>query len=274
MRSHLLASATLVLACISACKPSTSTPAGTSAGTPGNAAQAGATPQAAQQAPATQQAAAAGGRTFTGSVAETMNSGGYTYLHLTNGSADVWAAAPEFDAKVGEQVSVSLDMPMQGFQSKTLNRTFPLLYFVQEVGRNGQTAASPARGPSLMNSHGTTSAESSAASAPPAVETIPPPAGGLSVADVFAKKASLSGKTVAVRGQVVKFNGGIMDRNWLHIQDGSGSAGAKNNDLTVTTDATVKVGDVVTVSGVLGTDKDFGAGYAYDAILEKATIAR
>jgi len=28
----------------------------------------------------------------------------------------------------------------------------------------------------------------------------------------------------------------------------------------------------VTASGVLATGKDFGAGYAYDAILEKATV--
>ena len=99
-----------------------------------------------------------------------------------------------------------------------------------------------------------------------------PPAGGVSVADVFAKKAALSGKTVTVRGKVVKFNGGIMDRNWLHIQDGSGKADAHDNDLTITTDDAASVGDVVTVTGIVGTNKDFGAGYAYDVIVEKASL--
>ena len=80
-------------------------------------------------------------------------------------------------------------------------------------------------------------------------------------------------KSVTVRGTVVKFNGGIMDRNWLHIQDGSGTSDAHNDDLTVTTDVSAKVGDVVTLSGSLGTNRDFGAGYAYDAILEKAVIS-
>jgi hypothetical protein len=206
-------------------------------------------------------------RVFTGAIAETMDSGGYTYARLQGAGKDVWVAAPQFDAKVGETISVSLDMPMEGFQSKTLNRTFPLLYFVQEVGRNGQ----PLRGtgqpaaPAMMPAHGS-SVE------PAAVRKLDPPSGGLSVADVFAKKASLTGKPVTVRGTVVKFNAGILDRNWLHIQDGSGTADTHDNDLTITTDATVKVGDVVTMTGVVGLNKDFGAGYAYDVIVEKASL--
>jgi hypothetical protein len=220
---------------------------------------------ASEQRPASD--AAPAGAVFTGNIAETMNAGGYTYARLQNGSSEAWIAAPEFDAKQGEQISAALDMPMRDFQSKTLNRTFPLLYFVQDVGRNGQPLPSRSQGapPSLMNSHGE-------AAAAPVVQKLAPPAGGLSVADVFARKADLSGKKVTVRGTVVKFNGGIMDRNWFHIQDGSGSATAHDNDLTVTSTADVKVGDIVTVSGVLGTGKDFGAGYAYDAILEQATV--
>lgn len=198
-----------------------------------------------------------------------MDSGGYTYARLSAaGKDDTWVAAPQFDAKVGETVSVSLDMPMAGFESKTLKRTFPMLYFVSEVARNGAPltgagGAAPSA-PSMASSHG-------GGAGAPTVEKMDPPAGGLSVADVFAKKATLGGKPVVVRGTVVKFNGGIMDRNWIHLQDGSGSADAKTNDLTITTDAEVKVGDVVTMSGVVGLERDFGAGYAYDVILEKAT---
>ena len=70
----------------------------------------------------------------------------------------------------------------------------------------------------------------------------------------------------------MKVNTGILDRNWIHLQDGSGSAADGTNDLTVTTDADVKIGDVVTVTGVLAVGKDFGSGYAYDAILENAKL--
>jgi hypothetical protein len=164
-------------------------------------------------------------------------------------------------------------MPMEHFKSKTLNRDFPVLYFVSNVAREGETLAG-ARGPaagaaapiSMMGSH-----QSAAAAAAP-VEHIPPAAGGLTIADVWAQRKALAGKPIVVRGKVMKVNNGIMDRNWVHVQDGSGTAADRTNDLTITTAADVKLGDIVTVSGVLAIGKDFGAGYAYDAILENAKV--
>jgi hypothetical protein len=190
-----------------------------------------------------------------------------------DGKEDVWVAATEFAITTGERVSVPLEMAMEKFHSKTLNRDFPVLYFVSKVSRDGETLAG-ARGPapgaaapiSMMGSH-----QSAAAAAAP-VERIPPPAGGLTVADVWAQRKALAGKPVVVRGKVVKVNNGIMDRNWIHLQDGSGTAADRTNDLTITTAAEVTLGDIVTVSGVLAIGKDFGAGYAYDAILENAKV--
>src|SRR6476620_3112210 len=110
MRNIRLAFAAAVVLTVAACKASPSSSGSTrSAG-----AQPGAT--SAQSGEATRSAEPK--KVFSGSVIETMNSGGDTYLHLKSGSDDVWAAAPEFDAKTGETISVSLDMPMQNFQSR------------------------------------------------------------------------------------------------------------------------------------------------------------
>ena len=76
-----------------------------------------------------------------------------------------------------------------------------------------------------------------------------------------------------MKAKVVKVTAGVMGRNWLHVRDGSGSKASKDNDLTVTTDAAAKVGDVVTVTGIVSVDKDFGAGYAYPVIVENAKVA-
>ena len=92
------------------------------------------------------------------------------------------------------------------------------------------------------------------------------------VAEIYAKKADLSGKPVKVRGKVVKFSPDIMGKNWLHIQDGSGQVGG--NDLTVTTMATAKPGDTVVISGKLTVAKDFGYGYKYDVIVEDAQVTK
>ena len=242
------------------------------------------TPGAAAAAEAVPTSAPAEG-SFSGTIAETMNAGGYTYVRLKRANDEVWVAAREFKAVVGEPLQVAVEMTMRDFQSPTLKRGFPVLYFASQVAGKGETlkpvaplSPQPANTPTPMDSHsgdrGAAPVSAPAAKNPPVARTTPP-AGGLAIADVWAKRATLSGKPVTVRGTVVKFNGGILDRNWLHIQDGSGSADKQDNDLTVTTDASAarpQVGDVVTVSGVLALKKDFGAGYAYDAILENGRI--
>ena len=95
--------------------------------------------------------------------------------------------------------------------------------------------------------------------------------GGQTVAELFANKATLVGKEVVVRGRVVKFTPAVMGKNWIHMQDGTGSAGT--NDLTVSTSATAAVGNTVLVRGKLSTDKDLGFGYQYDILIEDATVA-
>jgi len=95
--------------------------------------------------------------------------------------------------------------------------------------------------------------------------------GGKTVAEVFAEKDALAGQKVTVRGKVVKANVAIMNKNWLHVRDGSGAEGT--NDLTVTTAGTVpSVGDTVLVTGTVALNKDFGMGYSYDVIVEDAEV--
>lgn len=91
------------------------------------------------------------------------------------------------------------------------------------------------------------------------------------VENLYSQKSALSGKTVTIKGKVVKFSAGIMGKNWLHVQDGSGGPGT--NDITVTTDAVAEVDNNVTVTGVLSTDKDFGYGYKYGVIIEDAKVS-
>ena len=216
--------------------------------------------------------------TVSGIVAETMNSGGYTYARLTADGTETWMAATEFPLKVGDTVQAAVDMPMEKFHSRTLNRDFPIIYFVRAVALNGKplpaTAASAAAGasaPAMVGSHG---GDDTPPPAPPLIAPVAPAPGGVKVADVWAKRQALSGRPIVIRGQVMKVNYEIMGTNWYHLQDGSGVVADGTHDLVVTSSAQVRAGDVVTVSGVLAVDKDFGAGYAYEAIVEKADIKK
>ena len=110
--------------------------------------------------------------------------------------------------------------------------------------------------------------------APPAQGAKPAPSdikkADQTVADIYAGKDTLGDTVVNVRGKVVKYNAQIMGKNWVHVQDGSGSSGT--NDLMVTTQDAAKVGDVVLVSGKITRNKDFGSGYKYDLIIEDAKV--
>ncbi len=217
-----------------------------------------------------------------GKVQETLDSGGYTYILLASERGDVWAAAKTFTVSVGDDVELAGLMPMYDFRSRTLDRTFKEIQF---VGRatviGGSTTTEPARPPrepvagALPAGHPPVGDAAAPPSPTPAAPSeageIEPLSGGLTVAELFGKKTDLQGKLVKFRGRVVKANRGILGRNWLHIQDGSGEAGS--NDITVTSKTDFAPPDsIVVIEGTLGLEKDFGAGYKYDVIVEDATV--
>jgi hypothetical protein len=236
------------------------------------------TPGAAKEMSAPAAAPAQG--TLTGKVVETMDSGGYTYLRLKTANGETWAAVRSAKVSVGQEAIIVDAMEMHGFQSKTLNRTFDSIYF-------GSLPAEPGPAASGSVSPGKPEAAGMEAMAAQHAVAVQGPAGvgdvkvskaqgadARTVAEIFARKTELKDKTVTVRGKVVKSNSGIMGKNWIHVRDGSGSAAKKDDDLTVTTNGSAAVGDVVVVKGVVHVDRDFGAGYAYPVILEEATITK
>jgi hypothetical protein len=232
--------------------------------------------------------------TVSGTVLETMDAAEYTYMRLKTASGETWAAINKTKIAKGDAVTVTNAMVMDGFQSKTLNRTFDHILFgvLATPGAPAPAAAgAPAAASSLpmVSDHsptaGTTAGQSpqqmaaqhgQAAGGPADAPDVKVPkaegSNAKTVAELWAQRASLKGKEVAVKAKVVKVTNSVMGKNWLHVRDGSGSKAAKDNDLTVTTDVVAKVGDVVTVTGTVSVDKDFGAGYAYPVIIENAKL--
>ncbi len=205
---------------------------------------------------------------FSGKVVKTMNAGGYTYVLVDTGKKKLWAAAPQFPVKVGDTAAIAEGMAMQNYHSKTLNRDFPVVYFTGNVSVNGARPTAAGSATELPKNHPPIGGASSQAKVD--LSGIKKAAGGRTVAEVYADKAKLSGQTIMVRGKVVKYNPNIMGKNWVHIRDGSGSEGS--NDLLFTTEANVKVGDTVLVTGTVATNKDFGANYKYSVMLENAKV--
>lgn len=213
----------------------------------------------------------------TGTVAETMDAGGYTYLRLKTSDGEVWAAVTRTTLKTGSEVTIGNAMWMDRFESKTLNRTFERILFGSLVAPGGETAL-PAGHPAATGAAAVQAPHAGVASGPADIGDVKVEKAtgkdGRTVAEIYASKAALKGAGVVVRGRVVKWNPEIMGRNWIHLRDGSGSPEGRDNDITVTTTDTVAKGDLVVVRGTVALDRDFGAGYTYPVMLENATIAR
>ena len=224
---------------------------------------------------------AASSASIKGTILERLDAEPYSYLRLKTDQGEAWVAVPKTDKAMGAEVVVGGAMPMNGFESKTLKRKFDLVYFGTLAGAEGAAPMQPAAaGPAADGSAapaGMAAQHAAAAAGPSDVGSVkvPKAAGGdaRTVSEIYSQRTALKEKPVTIRGKVVKYNEGIMGRNWLHIRDGSGTAG-KDNDLTITTAEKAAVGDVVVVKGTVRVDKDFGAGYSYPVIVEDAKLSK
>ncbi len=199
-----------------------------------------------------------------GVVLETMNAGGYTYLRLKTRDGETWAAINQAVLSKGAEVAIENAMEMHDFESKTLKKTFPNIVFGTLA-----SAATAAADMEMAAAHSSVAkaGDVDAVNVPKAVG-----ANALTIAEIIAQSAALNDKPVLVRGKVVKYNPMILGRNWIHLRDGSGTAADNTNDLLVTSTNPAKLGDVVTVNGVVRVNQDFGAGYVYKVLIEEATI--
>ena len=194
-----------------------------------------------------------------GEVIDKLDTGNYSYLQINENGNTYWIAVPTMDVKKGEKVFFSQYMEMKDFKSETLNKTFKSVLFVSDA-KKSQT------GMDIKNIHPNLNSQKMID------EKIDPVSGGESIAQIYQEKDQLKGKSVKVKGKVVKYNPGIMGRNWIHIQDGTGNE--NGFDLLVTSDDQTKVGDVIVAEGTLALDKNFGAGYTYKVLIENAKITK
>ncbi len=214
------------------------------------------------------ESAAPSGVSVKGEVLETKNVANFTYLRLKTERGETWAAVLQVAVNKGDNVTIDNAIVMKNFTSKALNKTFSSIIF-GTIG-NGAAGKPAAAGghklematPLIPKKLETIDAAVSKASGPDAH----------SVAEIMSNGAGFKDKVVVVRGKVVKYNADIMGRNWLHLRDGSGTEEAGTNDILVTSKSEAKLGDIVTAKGVVHTDKDFGAGYAYKVLIEDAVL--
>ena len=186
----------------------------------------------------------------------------YTYLMVKGKGPAYWVVVTSTDIAVGESITYQGGNVMENFYSKELDRTFEKVLFLDGLEGDSSSAMGTMEGTTQGSDIKTDRLETS----------IEAEAGNVSIAELYADPSAYEGKTIRVKGEVAKFNASIMDRNWIHLQDGSEFEG--KYDLTITSQEQFEVGQVVTLEGIFARNRDFGYGYNYPILLEKATATK
>lgn len=187
---------------------------------------------------------------------EALNTERYTYVNVTEGEDDFWIAIPRSEVEIGHTYFYRGGLLKKNFQSREFNRVFETVYLVSGITDHSFHANGTALDEALSNAQGQ--------DARPVKVTLQE--GAISIADLFADGQKYEGKLVKVTGKCIKVNPMIMGRNWIHLQDGS----LQEGDLTITTAENIPLGAVVSLEGTIALNKDFGAGYRYEIIMEEA----
>ena len=193
-------------------------------------------------------------------VEEVLHTSRYTYLNVSEDGSTHWIAIPKKEVEKGGTYYYRGGLKKTNFKSVEHDRVFETVYLVSDVSKN------PSLTPDIGNPH--EHIHSDVPVADPNAKIEPPP-GGITISELYTNRAKYDGQTVRVRGRVVKLNNMIMNRNWIHLQDGSTK---ENMDLTVTTTENIPLGAMVALEGKIALNKDFGAGYKYEIIMEEAQL--
>ncbi len=191
---------------------------------------------------------------------EVLQTERYTYLNVTEGNQTFWIATAKKEASKGKAYLYKGGLMKTNFESLEFKRTFDTIYLVGNIidateHPGGNIAGTAPEGLSSPTSNNAT--------------TMKPVKDAIKLSELFKNKTKYDGQVITVSGTCVKVNNGIMGRNWIHIEDGS-KANGKTLDLTVTTNISIPLGSKIAMTGKIALNKDFGAGYKYDIIMEDA----
>lgn len=186
----------------------------------------------------------------------------YLYVRVEENKRRYWMAVPNQDIQLGETYYYRNGLLKTGFKSKVYNMVFDTIYLVSTMvpAKHGQNANS--RMNAANNTQKLTGVEVVASEKSILFEN------PITIAELLNNKDKYAGNRVRIKGVCTKINPQIMKRNWIHLQDGS----FDDFDLVITSNSFVSVGKEITIEANVSLNRDFGAGYSFELILEEGII--
>lgn len=191
-------------------------------------------------------------------VEETLQGGSYTYMKVKDTKSSYWIAVSRVDGvKKGDEIRFTEEMVVEKLNSKALKRDFKNIVFASNLMY--RTALKENKNLALITQHSDSSVFKNKNT--------------ITVKDAILQREANKDKLISIRGQVAKVSKNILNKNWIHIQDGTGSNGVVERVVFTSTDEP-KLGSIITATGFVRVEKNFGSGYVYKIIVENATFSK
>ena len=200
-------------------------------------------------------------------VNEVLKTSKYLYINVNEKDEQFWIATKIMDVVVGETYHYKGGLLKTNYESKEHQRVFEKIYLVSNrlVHANHGTNSNLNEGNKLITKQDEIISEPVPAVKPSKKVEIK---GSLKISELVQNFSKYEDQIVQISGVCVKINAGIMSRNWIHLKDGS----RDDYDLVITSNIFVKEGEVITMKAKVSLNKDFGAGYKYEMILEDGIL--
>jgi hypothetical protein len=207
-------------------------------------------------------------------IEETYPTSKYLYLRVKEGDRSYWVATRNSEVKVGEVYYYNEALVKANFESKEMERVFDTLYLVTQLVTEAHGAAikptDKIAPPPKMDESASKMDDFHSKMDESHTNGMYREATAVSISELLANPGELEGKMVEIKGLCTKINSGILGRNWIHVQDKSDS----EKKIVVTSQWEASPGDEITVRALVALNKDFGAGYTYDVLLEKGILMK
>ncbi len=190
-------------------------------------------------------------------VIEAQSGDRYSYLRVHDGNRKYWITSWKVDAHPGDDLYFQSGILKVNMFSKALNKQLDTMYMVSRIAKSPEELSQMVQ-PDQKDTPGNSSASS----------PLPKDIKIVKIADLNAHPDQYEGKFVTVMGKSVKVNNHILGKNWIHIQSPNG------DDIAITTQDEIEVGQPCTFTGKVYKDMDFGSGYRFNVIIQEAKLLR
>ncbi|MCL7474875.1 MAG: hypothetical protein SCH39_03700 [Methanosarcinales archaeon] len=190
---------------------------------------------------------------ITGTVNQTLDVSGYTYMELTDENKSIWVAGYSTSLENGTEVTATGSL-MINFPSTSLGRTFEVLLMADSVSDGSSTTTSDSPHGSASNTVVINDIN------------VTPVEGSTQISDIISNAESLKGQEIKVTAVVAKSTP-LISELFLTLDDGTGQLKARCPNSFV-----VSGGDNVVVTGIVRTDVDLGSGYYYEVLLDVTNV--